>query len=1163
MSFSIKHFFLFLIIISLSCEKKNVSTEENPTEIKGYVEYLKKIKEDPDGNNYYAGYKQVELKKMLQRKNLLNQSRLNNDIEFEYGASASESATFTERGPQNASGRTRAIITDYSDNTGNTYYAASIGGGIWKGVYDVSTMTMSWSNLTRDIENLDFVSLAQSKSNPLVLYAGTGEKSLSGDDNGSGIFKTIDGGSTWNNIAPILSDGKMDPRFANVYRIIVDPNDENTLLIATERKYWCDSYVYKSTDGGNSWSEVLEIGDCGSATQIIAAPSDFNIQYVAVKGGNVFRSDDAGNTWTETSSFDVYEVDSWPFNSYHTRNEIVVSHSDPNKVYAIMFVRLTESHRYQINVTYDGGDNWYFVDENDKYGNPDYFNGGFGSTYIGRQGSYNNFIAINPYYDSILYVGDIDIHKFTIRNDTTKISEELTDVYNYISDGLHKKNGYVHPDQHTMSVFADGSGNYRLVVGNDGGPAISNLSPDPGINDNDWQATEFMWAWSPKRDSDPQIDIGYRTTQFYYAAKVKGKNQYIGGTQDNGTYLTREPNSSNPQYATRVGSGDGFGCITHWDDPLRMMLTCQYNGCAKITTDGGVNGPYSFHGTSGFKQEDNNPFVSKLATSKQDPNMIYGITYEGVIRTENFGDDWEFIKLKGSSSISDYMGGDIEVSEANPRFVWAGGYVNQTTNYSIFLSKDYGKTFAPVKIPKGVSAHTSGIYSHPNEDSTVYILFGQYGRAKVFETKDLGQTWKDLSGFLPNFQFSGDVDSSNGFPNVAPFSLVVMPFDSDIIWVGTEIGLIETTDRGESWNLVTSDLPFVMIHDLEPFDQGQVVIGTYGRGIWTAEIPGLMNWKPKETGVSLTLEKDTILENDDKSKINISLSREVSPYSPISIVFSLSGTASSSDYTLSHDTLNITNDEIPEFSITSVQDSDIEDDESLILSVSYIENGKIIGNEQLTLIIKDDDNVISLPSVTFNIDRSSINENADQAKIIATLNKEPNSGDVKVTFNFDGGTASSSDYNISSNPLVISSGNTAELTITSVQDLEDETDETIIVKVVSIENATGSINTVIGNIIILDDDEKILGIEDQNTKGIEIFPIPTEGVVSLLFDKSWEGNVNVKVFDVNGRYYFEKNLFNDSNNSRHEIDFSENNDGIYLLQIIQEDKILIKKIVKK
>ena len=233
------------------------------------------------------------------------------------------------------------------------------------------------------------------------------------------------------------------------------------------------------------------------------------------------------------------------------------------------------------------------------------------------------------------------------------------------------------------------------------------------------------------------------------------------------------------------------------------------------------------------------------------------------------------------------------------------------------------------------------------------------------------------------------------------------------------------------------------------------------------------------------------------------------------------------------------------------------------MSVSYIENGKIIGNEQLTLIIKDDDNVISLPSVTFNIDRSSINENADQAKIIATLNKEPNSGDVKVTFNFDGGTASSSDYNISSNPLIISSGNSAELTITSVQDLEDETDETIIVKVVSIENATGSINTVIGNIIILDDDEKILGIEDQNTKGIEIFPIPTEGVVSLLFDKSWEGNVNVKVFDVNGRYYFEKNLFNDSNNSRHEIDFSENNDGIYLLQIIQEDKILIKKIVKK
>ena len=103
--------------------------------------------------------------------------------------------------------------------------AASIGGGIWRGVYNPSTLEMVWSNLTPDIENLDFVSIAQSKSNPDVIYAGTGERSLSGRDNGSGLYKTNDGGATWSNISPKKIFGKgIDPAFANVYRIIIDPS---------------------------------------------------------------------------------------------------------------------------------------------------------------------------------------------------------------------------------------------------------------------------------------------------------------------------------------------------------------------------------------------------------------------------------------------------------------------------------------------------------------------------------------------------------------------------------------------------------------------------------------------------------------------------------------------------------------------------------------------------------------------------------------------------------------------------------------------------------------------------------------------------------------------------------------------------------------------------
>tara|TARA_B100000963_G_scaffold283247_1_gene251954 strand:- start:647 stop:4108 length:3462 start_codon:yes stop_codon:yes gene_type:complete len=1143
---------LVIVSLSISCSKNNNNKikNEKATEIKGYVEYLKKIKENSDGNNYYAGYKEVELRKMLNNRSSF-QKNITAEDESNFSSSAAQSATFTERGPQNASGRTRAFIIDKADASGNTYLAASIGGGIWRGVYNPVSMEMAWSNLTPDIENLDFVSMAQSSNNPSVIYAGTGERSLSGEDNGSGIYKSSDGGATWANITPKIGL-KIDPSFANVYRIIVDPNDENIVVIAAERKYYSYSKIFRSTDGGSSWNKVYEPAGTSAITQVIASPSDFNIQYAAVRGGNALRSDDAGLTWRELGDFQG----TW---SYHSRNELVVSHQSTEIIYAGLKVG-GSSTPFGLNVSYDGGTNWHHVVENDKFGNTDYIDDGW----IGQQGNYNNFIQINPYNDKIVYVGDINIHKFTILDDTTKSSQAITDVYSEIdSDGVGKINGYVHPDQHTMTTFSDGLGNFRLIVGNDGGPAISDMSPDPGVNDKSWQATEFMWAWTPSGSGKPQIDIGYRTTQFYHAAKVKGKNQYIGGTQDNGTYLTREPSVSTPQEADRVGSGDGFGVITHWDDPLKMMLTCQYNGCAAITKDGGAFGPWSFEYTYGFKQDESegNPFYSKLANSKQDPDMIYGITTNGVIRSDNFGDSWTYNKLKGSSTIHDYYGSDIEVSEANPRFVWAGGWVSEDYNESIFLSKDWGQTFEPVKIPKGVSANTSGIFSHPTEDSTVYILFSNYGRSKIYETKDLGVSWNDITGFSPNFQFSED-DSSTGFPNVGVNALVVMPYDSDIIWAGTEIGLVETRDRGQTWTLTETNLPYVNIYDLELADQGQVVIATYGRGIWTANVPDLVSWVPKESAISLSLEKNSISENDESTKVNIQLSRDLSPYSPAKIVFSASGTATSADYILSSDTMVITNQSIPDFYITSIQDTEMEGDETLSLSVSYIENGKVISGDKLDIVIKDDDTNNSPPSLSFDVDKTTIDEDSDEAKITVSLSKEPNLGPVSIKFKFDG-TAESTDYTTSTEEIIISSGKSAEMVIASIQDTEDESNEEIIVVVESAENVSGTWdNVTISTIVILDDDEPApLSVENSFDEIFEIYPNPTEGILKIKSNRSFSDGLEIKIFDIFGREFINKKISGDI--KLHTFDLRNRDDGLYIIRVLSGDKVYSKKIIKK
>ena len=541
--------------------------------------------------------------------------------------------------------------------------------------------------------------------------------------------------------------------------------------------------------------------------------------------------------------------------------------------------------------------------------------------------------------------------------------------------------------------------------------------------------------------------------------------------------------------------------------------------------------------------------------------MIYGITTNGVIRSDNFGNTWTYNKLKGSSSIHDYYGSDIEVSEANPRFVWAGGWVSETFNESIFLSKDWGQTFEPVKIPKGVSANTSGIFSHPTEDSTVYILFSNYGRSKIYETKDLGISWNDISGFSPNFQFSED-DSSTGFPNVGVNSLVVMPYDSDIIWAGTEIGLVETLDRGQTWNLVNSNLPYVNIHDLELADQGQVVIATYGRGIWTAEIPDLVSWSPKESEITLSLEKNSILESEEKSKINIQLSRDLSPYSPAKIVFSASGSASATDYVLSSDTLVITNQTIPDFYITSVQDAEAEGDETLTLSVSYIENGEIIAGDKLDIIIEDDDNVNSPPSLTFNVDKTSINENSDEAKITATLSKEPNLGSVKIKFKFEG-TAESSDYNVSSEEITISSGKTANMVITSIQDAKDEPNEDIKVIVESAENVSGSWNNVtLTSITIIDDDEPApLSVENSFDNVFEVYPNPTEGIIKLKSIGSLNGELDIKILDIFGREMINKNI--SSGTEFYIFDIRNRDDGLYIIRVSSGDKVYSKKIIKK
>jgi hypothetical protein len=374
----------------------------------------------------------------------------------------------------------------------------------------------------------------------------------------------------------------------------------------------------------------------------------------------------------------------------------------------------------------------------------------------------------------------------------------------------------VHPDHHIILpvIVNQAEKTYKLVIGNDGGVFVSKVSANPGITEGDWV---FKGA-------------GLNTSQFYGADKKPGAEEYIGGMQDNGTRI-----SPAGQAATALSNynfaidGDGFEVLWHSVDGSKI-LGSSYNGQISRSINSGVTWQ---NATSGFiPSGDEFPFVTKLAHSKDFPDRVFTVGKQGVYVSTDFGFSWKLsaISDKFSSSTASPIFLDVEVSRANANIVWAGtGMFNTGTLRNLHVSTDGGKSFS---ITNNYTLKTLGnitrLASHPTEPNTAYALFSFAKSPKILRTTDRGQSWQDISGFN-----NGNM-STNGFPDVAVYCLYVRPDNPSIIWAGTEIGLVESTNNGLTWSVV-SDFPNVSVWDMKGQDN-QVVIATHGRGIWTATI---------------------------------------------------------------------------------------------------------------------------------------------------------------------------------------------------------------------------------------------------------------------------------------------------------------------------------------
>ncbi|NMM49346.1 hypothetical protein [Marinigracilibium pacificum] len=931
----------------------------------------------------------------------------------------SQAVSFDERGPANVPGRTRGIVVDPDDPSGNTWFAGSVGGGIWK----TTNAGNSWVNKTSNLPNISISWLVIAPSNSKVLYAGTGEgfSTSAGFIKGAGVFKSINGGDDWFQLEATANDD-----FQTISRIIVHPDDEKTLLVCANndplnaREF--NSGIFKSTDGGLSWKRVYT-AQRSYVQDLDYEPGNFNVIYAAEKNLGVLKSIDEGESWSLSKT----GMDP------SGRVEIAVSPVKVDRLFASVEGGKS-GNESDLYISDDGAATWNLVIESNR---ADDINTNV--DFLGGQGWYDNIVLAHPFKKDVVYVGGVNLWKFTISDNQTETEPTVLNVasdgaklfdlvefggefiggkigkgnlspshftsieikfgpgisqkahrfvvppgsgpgvakedYSYVNyvevpfqvwdvdnnrqlmvsfrdqqrdgkynlitlnttegqenqqsreylyihnidynespsnqlsvDGGHEVsqlyflwpylaesaswepenlpkstfrinwgalNGRIretedisdayfqfsgenafrqttgattvsglHPDHHNLVplIVDEEERKWKIINANDGGVYVSNVDTNPGENDGDWT----------------NAGNGYNTTQFYFVDKAPGENRYIGGTQDNGTWMTPfSMNSSSTTNYRRALGGDGFGVVWHYTEPTKVLGSVYYNDINKS-----INSGSSFQSAiTGITDNNssNAPFITKLENSNSQPDVVYAVGRSGIWRTNDFADSWKLINPGDTWRLSTFA--QVKISEATPMVVYAGaGMVEGVSN--IFVSKDNGLSFEPVNNYADVDMGLiSGLATHPKDPSIAFALFSFAKSPKVLKTSDYGQTWADISGF------GTSSSSNNGFPDVAVFDLQVMPFDPNVIWVGTEIGIVESTDGGLSWHKLNSNLPSVSVWDIKVEDD-QIVMATHGRGIWSVTLSELPTTilAPQLNSVTSSLRMDPIfnleLRND-------------------------------------------------------------------------------------------------------------------------------------------------------------------------------------------------------------------------------------------------------------------------------------------------------------
>ncbi|HEV7669985.1 MAG TPA: glycosyl hydrolase [Thermoanaerobaculia bacterium] len=703
-------------------------------------------------------------------------------------AKAASALPFRSLGPGLMSGRISDVAVHPTAE--GTWYVAAGSGGVWK----TTNAGVTWAPIFDDQPSYSIGEITLDPTNPDVVWVGTGEN-VSGRHVGwgDGVYRSRDAGRSWQRMGLAASQ--------HIGRILVDPRDGNVVLVAAEGPLWSaggERGVYRTTDGGTTWTPVLQIDENTGVTDLEFDPGNPEVVYAAayerrrhvwgfLGGGpksGIWKSTDNGKSWRQVTSGlpkgDMGKIG------------LATTPADPSLVYATIEANEEERGFYRSR---DRGESW------EK--RTDYISGGTGPHYYQE-------IEASPTNADLVYQMDVFLHVTRNGGKTMEILETGNDK---------------HSDNHALWI--DPRNGRHLLVGTDAGL---------------YESFDEGQGWR----HFPNLPV----SQFYKIALNDREPFYdiLGGAQDLGTLVgpSRTLNRDgirNQDWYVPFGA-DGYGVAFDPEDPDLMYLMSQEGNLFRKdrrNDEGLMIQPQPTDGEAPERWGWDSPIL----VSPHHPNRIYfgsqrvwrsddrgnswtpisGDLTQGKNRYEQkfMGRVWSVDSLFDNSAMSKYAT-TTAISESP---VKEGVLGVGTDDGLVQISANGGESWSRSAALPGLPAlsFVNDIEMSMHDGSTLYVVADNHKTGDftpyVFESTDLGRSWRSMAGDLPKGTIAWAIQQDQVRP--------------ELFFLGTEFGIYFTIDRGSHWTKM-GGLPTISFRDVKLQRRDDDLVGaSFGRGLYVLD----------------------------------------------------------------------------------------------------------------------------------------------------------------------------------------------------------------------------------------------------------------------------------------------------------------------------------------